>query len=134
MSKKKRKDPLQRLKQAAYYKVFGDPEQENYTFDELLNVAKSYLCNVTNRLLADPIWDNYSNEELLVEYYAQLFMRDQGFRQAFETNSEVGKSEYDDFLQFADRKIEEAEQERQQLLDGLEEKISFKPNDVLGGE
>lgn len=131
-TKKKPHDPFKPLKYIAYCKACTPPEGMNY--GEFLEVIKTYLCFETKTLFKDPIWDTYSDEELIIEYYARLFKNSPERREEFEAEidkKDVLESEYDEFLKFADKGIEKNREELEEKADKLEDSLSFTP-DTLG--
>ena len=133
MSTKKQKkssDPLKKIKSIAYTKVVG-PLDGNIDYDSFLRMAKSYLAIENKILFKDPIWDTYTEEELLVEYFSHIFMKFPDRRGEFEMEMNVGQSEYDSFLEFANKAIEENQKELQARDDELPDSVSFSP-DVIG--
>lgn len=86
-------------------------------------------------MFKDPIWDKYTDEELMIEYFSVLFRSDKIRREEFERDiaKHTGKTNYDDFLEFADKAIENNEQELEEKSDSLPDKISFTPDSLGDG-
>ncbi len=127
--KKPKSDPLRKLKYIGYCKACSPPG--NMTFTDFVSFARTYLCIQTNRLLKDPIWDIYGDEEVIVEYFAHVFSKDKDMRTKFELEIEAKKSDYDEFLEFANKSIEDNAVELEEIADGMEDSISFSP-DAIG--
>jgi hypothetical protein len=127
MDKKKRIDPYKNLKTLGY-NLSQLPDK--YNLKELTRYAKFYLASKTGTLLKDPIWDTYTTEEMLTEFYAYL-MEDREYRLRFEQESGI-KGEVDDFASWAEKKIQEDSKVRDKVLGQMEENIKFSPNDVIG--
>lgn len=123
-------DPLESLKHRGYFYSQGVPNSDTLTIPQLTAVAKFYLCRIYKLPLRNPIWDTYTTEELLIEYYAHLFHNNKEFREEFEANSGLSKDYYEDFADFAEKEIEKSQKEREEKATELEEKISFNPNDL----
>lgn len=127
----KPKDKLQRVKFVAYCRS-NTPPGETTKLDDLVDFAKFYLCAHAKKLWKDPIWDSYTDEEILVEYFSLLFFKDEVARKEFEVAIDAGASVYgQDIYDWLDRKVAENQKEMNAQLDEMEDHISFKP-DVLG--
>ena len=126
--KKPKRDPLRNLKYLGY-KISQLPEK--YTLKQFVDFAKFQLAKKTRRLLKDPIWDDYTVEELLVEFYAHQFEENKEFRIAFEQEIGALAEDVDDFNAWADKQMAK---ERAKTLGATEDKVSFSPNDVMGEE
>jgi len=104
---------LNSLRKIAYLKVKGPPNNEAWTFNSLVILAKTVLGLEFKRLEKDPIWDSYTEEEILIEYFAFLFHKhkDLADSAAQELFGEVVTE--DDFLEWAEKEMAE---EVKQLL------------------
>ncbi len=129
-SSKKTPDPFKKLKYIGYCRACAPPGK-GMQFKDFVNYVKTYLCFETKTLFKDPIWDSYSDEDLIVEYFARIFRVDKDRRQKFE--AEIGKkdTDYDNFLEFADAQIEKNQEELNEKADELEDNVSYSP-EVLG--
>lgn len=77
----------------------------------------------------DPLWDSYTDEELLIEYFSHVFASDEAARKNFEVEMDVGADIYgEDIYDWLDSKIKENQEEMTQKLDNLPEKISYVPD------
>lgn len=78
----------------------------------------------TNTLMKDPIWDEYSDEELLAEFFAHIYAKDE--ESANELKAEVTgeKVSDDEWLEWADSQMADAPEE-------YEDSLEFTP-DSLG--
>ncbi len=123
---KPKNDPWLRLKEIAYSYAIGGIK---YTHEELLAKAKFYLAYKTNTLLKDPIWDEYTEPELIVEYLAHRFGDDEDFRNKYEIENSLGKDNMDDFLDFVEKNSQKEQEDR---MNKLEDSIKFNPIDVIG--
>lgn len=128
-TKKKRRDPYRNIKWLGY-RLSQLPDR--YGLKELVNFAKFQLAVKTKRLLKDPIWDQYTIEELLIEFYAHQFEDNKQFRVAFEQEIGSGNTDVDDFAAWADKKIAEEAKIRNRLMGEAEDKVSFSPDDIMG--
>lgn len=78
------KDPLLRLKFMGYCMGCTPPDQEGVEFDDFVRWAKFQLATHKGYLMEDPIWDKYTDEQILVEYYAMTYTIDKQLRSEFE--------------------------------------------------
>ena len=90
MPKSKEKDPFQRLKHIAY--CMSNCPPKDHTYDDFVLYAKFQLCIICKVLWKDPIWDNYGDEEILVEYFAHAFNKSEDFQKEFEASLDFGYS------------------------------------------
>lgn len=127
--KQQSKDPLLKVKYVAYCRAFVSATGESMTYEELLNYAKTYLCLKTSRLWKDPIWESYTDEELLVEYYTHLFTNDKDAKKLFEDSIDAYDKDTYDWL---DKMVEKNQKEMDEQAENMEDKVSFNPSDVLG--
>lgn len=127
--KQQSKDPLLRLKYIGYCRAFVSPNGDEMTLDDLVSFAKNYLCLKTSTLSKDPVWETYTDEEILVEYYTHLFTNEKDAKEAFENSIDAyDKTTYD----WLDKMVAENQKEMAEKADAMEDKVSFSPNDVLG--
>jgi hypothetical protein len=84
--------------------------------------------------MKDPIWDEYTKEELLIEYFSYKFSESEAFRSEFEAQMRGSKGVVDEFSAWADKQMKEDKEIVGDTLGSAEEKISFSPTDVLGDE
>ena len=69
----KKKDSLENIKYIGYCISQLPPKEATLEWDDFIEYVKFQLCRINKRLMKDPIWDEYREEELLVEYYAHLY-------------------------------------------------------------
>lgn len=133
MTKPKKKiiDPYRNLKKLGYY---TSQLPDRYSKEDLIRYAKFQLARRAKRLLKDPIWDEYTEEELLIEFYSHQFEDNEKFKVEFE--QELGKSadKIDDFAAWADKKIAEDAKIRDMTMGQAEDHVKFSPNDVMGDD
>jgi hypothetical protein len=103
-----------------------------YSIKDLVRVAKFTLAHRTGRLLKDPIWDEYTVEELLAEYFAHAFIESEEFKSQFERDINSSPAYVDEFADWADKQIAEEGKIRETTLGQLEDNVSFDPTDVIG--
>ena len=126
-SKKKEFDRLRNIKFKGYCWAHTPPGDES-SLSDLISFAKFFLCKRAGRLWKDPIWDQYTDEEILVEYFAHLFSDDKGAKEEFELdlNHEEGMVDEDAYA-WLERKVAENQEEMKKKMEELPEKISFSP-------
>lgn len=126
--KKKEHDPLFALKYKGYCWA-NTPPGDHATLTDLTNFAKFFLCKHAARLWKDPIWDEYTDEEIMIEYFSHLFSKDETARKEFEVQMNAGEMVYgDDVFDWLDKKIKQNQEEMEKKLDEMPEKVSFSPD------
>lgn len=123
------KDPQLKLKHIAYF--ISTLPTDTPTFDQYVKHCKFSLCILNKMLMKDPIWDLYTNEEILIEYYSHLFAKDKDAVSAFEMS--IAGEEMLDFSDWADRQMKKNKEEMENTLGNMEDSVSFSPDDVIGG-
>jgi hypothetical protein len=94
---KANKDPFFGLKYIAYCRTGLPINDEDIDEEALISYAKACICKARNKLWNDPIWDSYTQEEILVEYFTIRFESEDA-RKEFETKLiSVKKSDLDWF-------------------------------------
>lgn len=114
-------DPFFRLKHIAYVMGVGAPRGKGDLEDAVQN-CKFQLCNARGYLMEDPIWDKYTDEQIMIEYFAMEFRNNAEFRKDFErlVPGYGIDSVAEDFLEWADERLGENQKE---LEKKAEEKI-----------
>lgn len=124
------KDPLLRIKYMGYCLSQLPPQGAVRTFDDFVRNAKFQLCVLSKRLMNDPIWESYSDEQILVEYYGHVFAKDKEERERFEAILQGGDPDLVDWM------VQSAEAENDKIKkmgEEQEESIKFNPSS-LGDE
>lgn len=121
---KPRIDILKRIKHIAYCLAFKPPLEDRYTFADLLRHAKFRLSLEKKVLLNDPIWDQYTDEQILVEYYAIVFTNSSEEKTHFEASlsgmlPEEGSSSREAAIAWMDEMIAKEDAKRQAAQAGL---------------
>lgn len=122
--KKPQKDKFFNIKYMAYCLSQLPPDDGSVTYSDFIDFAKFQLCYNKKVLLKDPIWDNYTDEELLLEYFALIMESNEKFRKDFEVQIRGGTSLYDDDISWMDEQIAMNNEENS------EEEFDFKPEDI----
>jgi hypothetical protein len=131
MSQKPKVDPYLGVKYLGY-RLSQLPDK--YKMADLLRFAKFQLAVKSRRLLKDPIWDEYTVEELLQEFYAHVFNENKEARILFEQSLNLATDSVDDFAAWADAEIAKEDKIREKIMDSTEDSVSFNPSDVLGDD
>ena len=76
-------DPFFGLKYIAYCRSQRPPEGVESDDIDIINYAKWQVCKARNLLFNDPIWKEYTAEEILIEYFAILFDESETLRDQF---------------------------------------------------
>lgn len=103
------------------------PEEADFEFADFVKYAKFHLCNHTKTLMKDPIWDTYTAEEIIAEYYAVLFSKSTEQKEKFENELLGNKASPDSFADWADSEIKQNGKDLDVLDEELEDSISFNP-------
>lgn len=97
-------DPFFGLKYIAYCRTGLPVNPEDVDEQALFNFAKWQICKVRNVLWNDPVWDSYTAQEVLAEYFAIKFDESSELRAEFERGmSGVKKSDLDWLEERAER-------------------------------
>jgi hypothetical protein len=105
------------------------------TLDDYVRYAKFFLCSKTKRLMKDPIWDSYTTEEILAEFFAHQFETNKRFLEDFEVALLDSLGQSDDFSDWADSMMSKDKRILEKTLGGMEDRISFDPTkDVIGAD
>lgn len=129
-SKKPKPDILVNIKYKGYCRSQTAPGDKT-TLEDFTKFAKFFLCKQTRTLWNDPVWDKYSDEEIMIEYFSHLFASSEEERKAFEVQIDAGVDLYgEDVYAWLDRKIAENQAETKKMLESLPQKVSFSPDGV----
>lgn len=126
--KKQLHDPLKSIKYKGYCWSQTPPGDET-SMEDLISFAKFFLCKHAKLLWKDPVWDSYTDEEILIEYFAHLFAKDEIARKDFEVSIDAGTQIYgEDIFEWLDRKVKENQEETKKKLEELPDRVSFSPS------
>lgn len=119
-------DRFQKLKLMGYCLAFLPPQGIDTSLKDFVEFAKYQLCKERHLLMKDPIWETYGDEEILVEYYAVLFEKNQTLKAEFE--AALVKQDVD-FMQWLDKELRENEKKRAEENEGPPE-FEFDPSTI----
>lgn len=129
MSKPQR-DSHFRLKYIGYCLSQLPPDEAETTLDDFVQHAKFQLCVEKRVLMEDAIWDKYTDEQILVEYYGMLFSKSKEERTRFE--AQMGGDD-PDLHGWFDKMIEQNKVEMEAKASKLPDSVKFIPP-ALGEE
>ena len=124
------KDPLLALKHIGYCWSQTPPSEDgSVSYEDFVAHAKFSLCRLTHTLMKDPIWESYTIEEILVEFYAHIFSLNKDERIQFEATLQGSNPDIYDWL---DKMVEKNQEETNQKIKemGLEDSLSFTPKSL----
>ncbi len=94
--------------------------------------CQTHLSNVYKIPQKSPIWDNYTNEEIIIEYFTLKFLKDENFKNEFRSQKQgVDVSEApiaDDFMDFVNRQEIQTKKELDAMKEKMGENLNFSPN------
>jgi hypothetical protein len=103
-------DPFFGLKYIAYCRSSLPVNEEDVDDEAMIQFARWQICKVRGVLWGDPIWDNYTPEEILVEYFAIKYDENEQLRNEFEAQLVSAKKSDLDWLERMEQKDREAKQ------------------------
>lgn len=77
------KDPFFALKYIAFHRTGLPKDPEDLDRESLISFAKWQICKVRNILWNDPVWDSYTEEEILIEFFSIKFDENEDLRRDF---------------------------------------------------
>lgn len=99
------------------------PEDAAANLADFVNHAKFQLCTERNVLMKSPVWDKYSDEEILAEYFAMIFVKSEEARKDFVI--QLSGKEIEEDIEWMERQ----EQENAEFLAQTEE-FEFSPESI----
>ena len=115
-----KEDTLLRLKFMGYCLAHLPPKNVPGDFSDFVAFAQFQLAQEFGVLTKDPVWDRYTDEEILIEYFGLLFTKNDDAKTEFE-GVLYGKSSDDD-ISWIQQQLEESE--------SMEDEVSFRPEDL----
>jgi hypothetical protein len=97
-------DPFFGLKYIAYLRTGLSVNTEDIDAEGLVNFARWQICKVRNILWNDAIWEKYTPEEILIEYFAIKFDENDTERKTFEATIVTGKETDIDWMMRSEAK------------------------------
>ena len=84
------KDRFLPIKYMGYCMSQMPPEEAKTSFEDFVTYAKFQLSVDKHVLMEDPDWDKYTDEAILVEYFANMFLKSKEERERFEATLGAG--------------------------------------------
>lgn len=126
------RDPFFNLKYLAYCMSQQPAKRSDVDLSDFIRFARFNICNERGIAFWDPVWDNYTDEQILIEYYAILLERDSSFREEFESKLNSTMDLADEDVDWMDKMIAENQKEREaKAKEEAEANFDFKP-DIIG--
>ncbi len=119
-----KKDSLRTLKYIGYCLSSLPPEEVETSYDDFIQYCKFQLCKINHKLMMDPVWGEYSDEEIISEYFAHNFSSSKELREKFEVELRGGDSKIYDWL---DEMIEQNQSELEKKSKELDSGFDFVP-------
>lgn len=128
MDQKKTEDKFFKMKYMGYCLAQMPPEEAETSLEDFINHCKFQLCVLSNRLLKDPIWEAYTDEDIIVEYFAHRVEKDQEFKDTLEARFKgFDEDTYDWFDEMIEKNQEELKTFKEKVAEEAEE-INYSPN------
>lgn len=103
------------------------PDGVDSNFEDYVRFAKFQLSASKGVLMEDPIWDKYTDEQIVIEYIANVFTKDKERLKDFEMKLYGQDSEIYDWL---DAKVKENQEELAKTLEKMEDSVKFVPDTI----
>ena len=100
--------------------------EEDATYEDFVRFARFHLAREFKVLTKDPLWDKYTDEEILSEYYALVYKNNDEAKTELES---MLHGHDPDIAKWFDKMIDKNQKELK-TLGG--DNVSFSPTDVLG--
>lgn len=94
--------------------------------EDFVEYAKYYICETRGLLFLDPIWDRYTQEDILTEYFTIRVREDEEFKQEMENSFITLSKKDEDFFNkmtaaYEAQKVKEEETPPENLPDRIED-------------
>jgi hypothetical protein len=103
--KAKEIDPFFGLKLIAYYRTGLPVNEEDLDEEAMVQFAKWQICKIKNVLFNDPVWDNYTDPEILIEFFAIKFDENEKLRDEFQAGLVTAKKADVDWMLRQEEKL-----------------------------
>ena len=107
------------------------PPSDSTKFSDFVEYARFYLCTKASVLMKDPIWENYSDLDILAEYFAWIYRESEDMKKSFEKDTGITSGDIEEMHDWFDRMIDKNKVELEQKAEELED-INFDAADVMG--
>lgn len=72
------------------------------------------------------VWEKYSDENIIIEYFSIKFLRDPDFKKEFET-LKLGSTDTDSFLEWANSMEQKNKKEIEEKKQNMQDSVNFIP-------
>ena len=103
----------------------------NFTHELYYDILKWRLSCKYNIPFFSPIWENYTEEQLYLEWKANVFSNSEDAVTNFELKLKLGHAEVEEMTDWFDRMIEENQHELEETIINQEDEITFSPSDIV---
>ena len=107
------------------------PDGFGTNFGDYMNFVQYSLSKHYKIPVKSDVWDKYTDEELIVEFYAVRYDTDEDEKNKMEGIIEGLTGGDDDIYSWFDRKIKENQEENKEKQSEMEDDVSFSP-DTMG--
>jgi len=115
-------DPFFGVKYIGWCRSQLPPDDVSISVEDFLQHVRHFLSVKKQILFKDPVFDTYTEEDLLTEYFAIRFDEDSDFRGAFEAQMRgISQDVYDWFEEEEQKYLEAREKEAKELMGGKDE-------------
>lgn len=114
-------DPFYGLKYIAYCRAHLPPE-DAFELEDFTDYAKQYICAKRNALWLDPIWDRYTEEDILAEYFTIRVFEDEQVKVEMENSFKFLSKKDEAFFEKMTKDYEDRKAKK--LADSLPDKIA----------
>jgi hypothetical protein len=125
-----KKDSFFNLKYIGYVMSNLPPEEVETDYYDFVRYCKFQLCKATQKLMKDPTWDKYEDEDIIAEYYAYIYSKDGEPKDKFEA-ALLSDGYNEDIYAWLDKMVENNQKEMKERAEKLENEVEFTP-DSLG--
>lgn len=131
MSDNEKKDILFNLKWIGYCYACMPPKDLDpdvrVDYSDFVNFCKFSLCEKRGIMLKDPIWEKYQDEDIIAEFFGNLYYNDKDAKEAFEA---AIRGEDPDLTDWFNEQIRKNKEDLEKRFE--EDVISLSPDDIKG--
>lgn len=121
------KDKFLTLKYMGFCMSQLPPDEAGTSFEDFVRYAKFQLSVDKHRLMEDEVWEKYTEEQILVEYFANVFSKSKEERERFEIQLSGSDPDINNWF---DKMIEQNQQEISEKLKAQEEQVKYVPESL----
>ncbi len=106
-------DPFFGLKLIAYYRTGLPVNDDDIDEEAMVQFAKWQICKIKSVLWNDPVWNEYTSPEILIEFFAIKFDENEELRKKFEAGIVTTKKSDTDWMERRMAKLLKEKEEKQ---------------------